>query len=465
MRAQPISTIPLHRDPLLAAYAFVVLSIALPSRLMLEPLGSLGYPATIIAAGAAALYILGRFVPGQLADGVQPVRTALAVFAVVSLVAYGVAHTKALSPLAMNGSLRAAVYYAGFIGLGLLVVDGVRDRRHLDRLLMLVVLGASLLAVFGIVQFLTGVSPDSYIQVPGLALQPVDLSLERSTFIRVQGTSLHPIEFGVVLALVLPLALHYARWGVAGRPPTRWLWVPVLLILIASPMSISRSSILGIVVGVGVMAVTWGWRTRARALVVAVVLAMAMRAVFPGLLGTLRAMFVWFGDDPSIEGRTKDYPKVAVLFGQAPWFGRGLGTFLPVEHFFLDNEYLGTLIMTGLVGLVALIALFVVAISCGRGVYHHATDPSARSLGMALVAAAAVSMVTWATYDGMGFRVNAGHTFMLFGAVGALWRLEVGRRHWGRITRKGRPEPAHPSARAAAERAAGRLAAPVERLG
>src|SRR5690606_16550535 len=153
-------------------------------------------------AGAGVLYVMGRLIPGQLAGGVQPVRAALLIFALVTLVAYGVGLTKHLTPLATNGSIRALVYYAGFIGLGLLVVDGVRNRRHLDRLLVLIVLGGSLLAVFGIIQFVLGLSPDSYIKIPGLVLQPVDLSLDRSYFTRVQGTSLHPIEFGVVLALV-----------------------------------------------------------------------------------------------------------------------------------------------------------------------------------------------------------------------------------------------------------------------
>ena len=52
-------------------------------------------------------------------------------------------------------------------------------------------------------------------------------------------------------------------------------------------------------------------------------------------------------------------------------------------------------------------------------------------------------MVTWVTYDGLGFRVNAGHAFILFGAVGALWRLEVGGLRWGHGIRKGMPVTIH----------------------
>ena len=75
----------------------------------------------------------------------------------------------------------------------------------------------------------------------------------------------------------------------------------------------------------------------------------------------------------------------------------------------------------------------------GRGVYHHATDPSGRALGQALTAATAVSAFAWITYDGLGFRLNAGLAFILMGAAGALWRLEVGRLHWGANVDHSRP--------------------------
>lgn len=439
-----ISELPLWRDPLLVPYVFVVLAIALPGRLLLEPLGALGYPATIIAAAAPLVYLLGRLLPGYLADGFQPVRVALLVFGLVALIAYAVGLTKALSGAETTASLRAMINHAGYVGLGLIVLDGVRDRRHLDRLLTFVVLGGCLLAVFGIVQFVTGANPDTYITIPGLTLQAADITTQRSYFDRVQGTALHPIEFGVVLMVILPIALHYALHGVTG-PPSRWRWVPVVLILVAAPMSVSRSSILGLLAGVGFVAVTWTWRMRLKALFAGLVLAVAMRAAFPGLLGTLRGMFTFAGEDPSVEGRTDDYPLIMEFFEKDPWLGRGLGTLIPTEHFFVDNEYLGTLVNSGLLGLISLIALFVVVISVGRGVYHHARDPGARSLGQALAGAALVSMVTWVTYDGLGFRVNAGHAFILFGAVGALWRLEVGGLRWGHGIRKGMPVTVHAS--------------------
>lgn len=431
--------IPLLRDPLLVVTVFVLIAFLLPAQLIVEPLGAVGAPATIVAVGAAVLYALGRLIPGALADGPQPMRTMLVVFACTALISYAVGLARVLSVPEASASDRSLIGYAGFIGLGLLVADGVRNRDHLDRLLKLVVVGASALAVFGIVQFIFEVNPEDYLSIPWLTMQEGEVNVERSIFFRVKGTALHPIEFGVVLAVVLPLALHYAMTARDGSRPSRWRWLPVLLILVATPMSVSRSSALGVAIAGAITLVAWPWRLRVRAMVAGGVLLVAMRAAFPGLLGTLRSMFLFAEQDPSIEGRTNDYPVVFEYVRENPWLGRGLGTFTPEQYFYLDNEYLNRLLTGGILALLVLVALFLVAMGLGRGVYHHAADPSARALGQALTAATAVSAFAWFTYDGLGFRLNAGIAFILMGAAGALWRLEVGRFNWGEAVDRSRP--------------------------
>ena len=453
-------------DPLLPVYAFVLAATWLPANLVLLPLGGIGAPATIFGVLTFVWYLLTLLRPGALASGFNPARLAVLVFALAMLLGYGTGLAKPLSPLEAGGSGRALIIYVGYVGLGLYVVDAVRDRRHLDRLLNVIVVGVSGMALMGMLQFITDVGPTSYIQVPGLTLLESDIDASRSLFTRVQATAAHPIEFGVVLAVILPVALHLAIQGSGGRPPSRWRWVPVVLLLVATPMTVSRSSVLGIAVGAGILAVSWSARFRLNAAVGALVLLVAMRAAFPGLLGTLRSMFVFFGDDPSISGRTDDYPQVVEFVTADPWLGRGLGSFVPEQHFFLDNEYLGILITTGVVGLVSILVLFVVTIGTGRGVYHHAQDPVARSLGQALAASAAVTAFTWITYDGLAFRMHAGLAFILMGAVGALWRLEVGHLRWGvgvDRTRPALPRDVAPPVEPAAERPRPRPGVPVVR--
>lgn len=429
----------LGRDPLIAVYAFLLAAFLIPGRMIVEPLGALGNPATLIALSAALLYGLARLIGGHLAEGRQPMRTMFVVFGTVALIAYLSAHLRPLSAGEAAGAERAVFNVIAVLGLGLLTADAVRDKDHLERLLRLVVAGAAVFAFMGVLQWVTGLSPTSYVLVPGLTLQDVDINVERSDFTRVQSTALHPIEFGVVLAVSLPLALHFALMGRNGRRPSMWNWVPVFMILFAIPLAVSRASVLGVAVAGIVAGVAWSWRVRLNALFAAGLILLAMRAAFPGVLGTLVSTFVFFDKDPSIEGRTQDYPRAIAYISERPWFGRGLGTFTPEQYFFLDNEYLGQILTGGVVGVLTLAALFLVAMGLGRGVYHHSRDPWARSLGQSLTAATAVSAVTWFTYDGMAFRLNAGLAFILMGATAALWRLEVGRLRWGDMADRSRP--------------------------
>jgi O-antigen ligase len=91
----------------------------------------------------------------------------------------------------------------------------------------------------------------------------------------------------------------------------------------------------------------------------------------------------------------------------------------------LDNQYLGQVMETGLVGLAALLTLFLVGIFCARGARRRARDEDTHSLGQALFASIAVPMVTFATFDGFGFSMIATLTFVVLGATACLWRLTV----------------------------------------
>ena len=82
----------------------------------------------------------------------------------------------------------------------------------------------------------------------------------------------------------------------------------------------------------------------------AVVYLVLTRLLVDGLLGAIKNMFLNMSDDPSYQGRTMDYVLVGRMVGDAPWFGHGLGTFDPSVYFILDNQYLGTLIETGVRG-------------------------------------------------------------------------------------------------------------------
>ena len=96
---------------------------------------------------------------------------------------------------------------------------------------------------------------------------------------------------------------------------------------------------------------------------------------------------------------------------------------MPEQYTTLDNQYLGQAVETGVLGVAALLSLFIVGVTCARGVRLRANDEGTRHLGQALAASVTVAMVTFITFDGLGFPMVTLTTFLLLGVTGALWRV------------------------------------------
>ena len=56
------------------------------------------------------------------------------------------------------------------------------------------------------------------------------------------------------------------------------------------------------------------------------------------------------GTDQSSKSRTNAYSEAVPYIAHHPWFGQGFGTFLPKTYFFVDNQYLTSLLEIGFVG-------------------------------------------------------------------------------------------------------------------
>jgi O-antigen ligase len=256
------------------------------------------------------------------------------------------------------------------------------------------------MAVVGFLQFRFGIDLAGLAnRIPGLHENADLVSIQdRQGFRRPAGTATHPIEFGCVIAMALPLALHLARFDVAHSPIRRWL--PVAAIAVGIPVAVSRSAVLGAVVATVVIFAGLEPRLRPRALGAAAAFIVVTYATTPGLLGTIRTLFVNAGSDASITYRTDDYEAVGEYIRQSPWLGRGPGTFLSDKYIVLDNQYLMSVIETGLVGLSVVIGYLLTTAFLGRGARHRSRDAAIRDLGQALAATSLASAVTAFTFDG-----------------------------------------------------------------
>jgi O-antigen ligase len=402
---------------------YVVLLMAIPSTLVVGSFGAAGAPAALFAAVAFCWYLVARQHPGLGMDrGRQPVRAAAIGFGCTIVAAYVSANRIAMPTARENAADRGLLLLAGWVGVLLLAADGIDRADRLRTLVRRMVTGATAMATLAIAEFFTGVVFTKYVAIPGLIVheQLTDLS-SREGFVRVIATAGQPLELASVLAMCLPLAIHQARFA---TPAVRFRrWAQVALIAAAIPMTVSRSAILGLAVICVVLIPTWTKRDRRRAYLVLLGTPIMVWLAKPSVLTGFAQLFGQLGTDASSASRTDAYTAAVPLIAQHLWLGQGFQTFFPQTYFFVDDQYLTSLIETGVLGLIALIALFVTGWWTARKARLTAPDAQTRDLAQCLAASVAAGAVSFATFDAMSFTIAPGVCFLVIGCTGALWRL------------------------------------------
>jgi hypothetical protein len=396
----------------------------LPSHLVVAAVPLALAPSMLVGMGLGLLWFCAQLVNTVgMAKGRSLVRTSLFLFGLAQLATYGYATFGYLPSDELNATDRSVITIMGAMVVGIMAVDSLRGLSRIDKLLRIVVYGCVFVAAIGLIQFYFGVDPTNYMVVPGLReVGNVNTLLERSIFRRPSGTAGHPIEFGVVCAIAVPLCAHYAfRATTHGRRSWPW-WVSLAMLSMGAMVSLSRSAILGLLAAGLVLLPTWPARRQLQTLVAALLFTGLMRLFVPGLIGTLISLFSHLSGDPSIQHRTESYARASIQIAEHPWLGKGFGTYLPDKYGPLDNQYLGTLVETGFIGLAALIFVLIAGAYAAIQVRRAARDPVLRDLAQTLLACFAVIMVADATYDAFGFIMATGMCFLLVGVAGALWR-------------------------------------------
>jgi O-antigen ligase len=424
-------------DVLPTLLAYVVVLVAIPSELIVRPLGAAGTPAQIIGVAMFGWWAISRLVGRGGASPSNPVKWLLLLFAVSILASYVAGMSRPITfAEEVSSADRALLSLAAWCGVALVLADGIATRSHLETLLRVAAAGITGIAVLGMLQFFLNIDIAHIIAVPGLSANHQFGQLAaRSAYRRVTGTTAHPIEFGVVLSASLPLLIHFARFAPTKAGRRRW-WIAATAVAVALPLSVARSGILGALIAVIYLFHTWPPRLKLRMAVAGGIGAFAMSFAVPGLLGTIKSLFVNASSDPSTQGRTADYAPVERYTAQHPLFGRGFGTFIPSIYRTLDNQILGSLVETGIVGLVCLIVLFVGTGSVAGSVRRRSSSERTRDLAQSLKAGIAVIGFNFATFDALGFPMCAGLLFVFIGCTASLWATET----TGAVSRAGAAE-------------------------
>jgi O-antigen ligase len=406
------------------ACVYALVMTVIPASMVLKGLPMAITPGMMVGFVMGVVWLCAQLVTTVgAAKGRNAVRTALFLFALSQLATYGVATYGYLPADELAAADRTLITLMAVFSVGLCSVDGVRGLDRIDRVLKTMVLGATFMALVGILQFSFAIDLTEYLMPP--ILKPngdVSFVLERSNFRRPAGTAGHPIEFGVVCAMAVPVALHYAmRARDFGGPDKRW-WLCLGILALASLQSLSRSAVLALAIAAMFIIPAMAPKRRVRALVVIVLFLGATRVVVPGLVGTLYSLFTSIDVDPSAESRRRAVVRAGSEIAEHLIWGRGMGTYLPEKYGWLDNQYLGTLVQNGVVGLVVLIFLYSAGWYCCLRARMLTKDPRVKDLAVTIAACIAVPGISSATFDLLGFAVATGFTFLLVGLAGALWR-------------------------------------------
>ncbi len=412
-----------HFDASSVLTLYICLLLGIPSTMVVAPLGSAGAPSTILAIAMLFLWAwfqIHRDRPLFGFAGFQWVRAAMLGWLIIMLIVYAHAMSSPIPSDEVSPADSGLLKLVGWAGVILVANDSIPSLERHRTVVRRLVIGVGIIAVFGLFQAATKQLWIDSLRIPGLTAGTADWSLAgRNGLARPSGTSTHPIEYGVVLTMVLPLVIVYAL----KSPTRRWLYRALLCVVtFAVFLSISRSALLCAVVGFVVLATSWSVAARLRAVLFAAAIAAVVYVTVPGVLGTITSLFTGASEDSSIASRTNSFDLAEQFISTSPLLGRGFGTFLP-KYWILDNGYLGLLIEGGILALAGLLALIVTAAFAGRRARRLAVNEFDRDLAQALVASIAAGACGLGFFDTFAFPQSAGTFFLLVGMAGATLRL------------------------------------------
>jgi polysaccharide biosynthesis protein PslJ len=326
--------------------------------------------------------------------------------------------------------IKKVTFLLSFVIMVYLIVSVVERRRDLEMLIRVLVFGGAIVAVLSLYESRTGINYFDRLHTifPPLRLErPVILNAGddggRGGRLRVFASAEHPIALSAALAMLIPLAIYLARRD--GK--WRW-WFATTVLALGVVSTVSRTGITMMVSIFIVYACVKPASTR-RALPMLLPLIVAMHVAVPGAIGGLKSAFFppggvvaeqQYGAGTRGSGRLADLGPGLAEWRSRPFFGEGYATRIsdvddPRQNAgILDNQWLGTLLETGLLGAGTIFWLF--ARTIRRLSRAARRDDSAHGLLLAGLAASLTAYcVGMFTFDAFNFFQV---TFLAFICVG-----------------------------------------------
>ena len=391
------------------------------------------------------LMIFGWFV-SLLIDGRVRVRKTgfegpIALIAIASLLS-DVANGTRVHRLAVQSDVTKGLMFLGtFFLICYLIVSVTKTRPQVERLVEVLCAGGGVVGIFALVEFRTRYNVFDHLQVVMPFLKPADggTGLLRGGEVRVFASAQHPIALGGLFVMLVPPAIYLAM-----RPGKRVWWLTAAAVTVGALSSVSRTSIV-MFAAAALVFVCQRPRQTLRAWPLIIPAVVVIQFALPGVLRSLESSFFpqgglvaqqslhpgWSG-----SGRLTDLGPTLKEWRTSPLVGQGYSTRQPDKQpdtAILDDQWLKTLVETGLVGALGWLWLFVRSI---RRLARQAREegPDGGWLEISLAAGIAAFAAGMAFYDAFSFVQVTVILFIILGLGAALARADDRHLRGGHLT-------------------------------
>jgi hypothetical protein len=283
------------------------------------------------------------------------------VLVVVATIASDLANGNRVSAVGSDVGKNLTFFLASF-AIVLIVVSVTVTREQVDGLIKVLVGGGAVVAAFAILESRTHFNVFDHLStfLPFLQQQSVEGISDPSRGYRTYASAQHPIALSAMLVLIAPISIYLVR-----RTHERRWWLAASLLFAGTISTISRTSILMLLAVVATLVVLRAKEMR-RMWPALIPMLFVVHVAMPGTLGTLKQSFFPSGGIVSQQsgavgttgqGRLADVGPALDRWYADPLFGEGYATRVigspGVDGQILDDQWLGTLVETGVLGVFA----------------------------------------------------------------------------------------------------------------
>jgi hypothetical protein len=344
-----------------------------------------------------------------------------------------------LSMMANIGRVNAAgtlviknfTFFLSYILIIFFIASIVRSRRDIDRMLKILVAGGSLVAFLSLIEWKTGTNFFNWYGkvMPFLHYVDEGVAQSRGSGVRARGSAQHPIALSAALVMLVPLAFYlYQRYR-------KYFWLGCASVLTLGALSTGSRTGTTMLFALGITFLCIKPRESLRLAPMLLPLLIVIQGVMPGTLGTMKAMLnpsymirEQSYDQGATAGRVADLGPALDRWSRHPFLGSGFGTTVSdpnasknSEQQILDDQWLGSLLETGAIGVLALLWLWVRAVRRLAAVARSDTG-SDGWLATALAASIVSFAVGMLTFDAFAFIQVTFFSFVMLGFAAVVAR-------------------------------------------